>query len=489
MEVENLWETAASKICSVLEDQFSRMQSANHLLLIKDYVSLLGVTLQRYDYTVGTLLDVFSKHRDKYHKLLLSDCQKQILEALAANKFEQMLMKKEYEYSINVLSFQIQTSNIISAFLYVAPFSSTVPDYCRIAMQVAANMVVFYRACDFFFHHAAQLSGVPLRMVEKGKRQFPLNKARDAAEEMLSGMLKTKVDGFMTLIGNVNWMTDEPSQGEKIVDTLLRDLVKSFNVNAIIGLDVDIRLLESFADNLAPLFSKRDANQVKNALAESRQLINLLFSSHPENFLNPGCQAEFKEEIFGCIDKKTPGCELIWPGGGVRMSMFFCLLPLLIAIAERVNIMSITATGFCLSSMCNDSIQLCPNYDFPASILPKGVSGYELNRGTGEFSAFLQETCNFKIDSYELSYKSIIHGVISPGRITNLKSVSVKVLFFWLDIVQVIHDGEEMEFSVGISSANSPTNNFYESPQCGCGFDCNRFSAFAESSSPYDKLL
>ncbi|MBA0878277.1 hypothetical protein Goshw_011998, partial [Gossypium schwendimanii] len=327
-EVENLWETAVSKMCSVLEDQFSRMQTANHLLLIKDYVSLLGVTLRRYGYTVGALLDVLSKHRDKYHELLLSDCRKQISEALAADKFEQMLMKKEYEYSMNVLSFQIQTSDIIPAFPYVAPFSSTVPDCCRIvrsfiedsvsfmsygeqldfynvkkyldrllsevldgallklisssvhgvsqAMQVAANMAVFERACDFFFRHAAQLSGIPLRMVEKGKRQFPLNKSRDAAEEMLSGMLKTKVDGFMTLIENVNWMTDEPSQGgneyvnevliyletlvstaqqilppqvlkrvlqdvlshisEKIVDTLLGDLVKRFNVNAIIGL-------------------------------------------------------------------------------------------------------------------------------------------------------------------------------------------------------------------------------------------------------------
>ncbi|MBA0741499.1 hypothetical protein Gogos_014650, partial [Gossypium gossypioides] len=325
-EVENLWETAVSKMCSVLEDQFSRMQTANHLLLIKDYVSLLGVTLRRYGYTVGALLDVLSKHRDKYHELLLSDCRKQISEALAADKFEQMLMKKEYEYSMNVLSFQIQTSDIIPAFPYVAPFSSTVPDCCRIvrsfiedsvsfmsygeqldfynvkkyldrllsevldgallklisssvhgvsqAMQVAANMAVFERACDFFFRHAAQLSGIPLRMVEKGKRQFPLNKSRDAAEEMLSGMLKTKVDGFMTLIENVNWMTDEPSQGgneyvnevliyletlvstaqqilppqvlkrvlqdvlshisEKIVDTLLGDLVKRFNVNAII---------------------------------------------------------------------------------------------------------------------------------------------------------------------------------------------------------------------------------------------------------------
>ncbi|KAK7337462.1 hypothetical protein VNO77_18038 [Canavalia gladiata] len=393
MEVENLWEIAVSKMCSVLEDQFSRMQTANHLLLIKDYVSLLGVTLRRYGYPIDALLDVLSKHRDKYHELLLSDCRKQIAEAIAADKFEQMLMKKEYEYSMNVLSFQIQTSDIIPAFPYVAPFSSTVPDCCRIvrsfiedsvsfmsyggqlefyevvkkyldrllsevldealvklintsisgvsqAMQMAANMAVLERACDFFFRHAAQLSGVPLRMVERSRRQFPLRKARDAAEEMLSGLLKAKVDGFMTLIENVNWMSDDSPQGgneyineviiyleilvstaqqilpsqvlkrvlqevfahisEKIVGTLVGDSVKRFNVNAITGIDVDIRLLESFAENQPPLFSDGDVDVLKTSLSESRQLINLLLSNHPENFLNP----VIRERSYNTLDHK-----------------------------------------------------------------------------------------------------------------------------------------------------------------------------------------
>ncbi|KAJ7972981.1 Exocyst complex component [Quillaja saponaria] len=393
LDVENLWDTAVGKMCSVLEDQFSRMQTANHLLLIKDYVSLLGVTLRRYGYPVDALLDVLSKHRDKYHELLLSDCSKQITEALAADKFEQMLMKKEYEYSMNVLSFQIQTSDIIPAFPYVAPFSSTVPDCCRIvrsfiedsvsfmsyggqldfyevvkkyldrllsevldgallklintsvhgvsqAMQVAANMAVLERACDFFFRHAAQLSGIPLRMAERSRRLFPLSKARDAAEDMLSGLLKAKVDGFMSLIETVNWMADEPPQSgneyinevmiyletlvstaqqilpahvlkrvlqevlshisELIVGALLSDSVKRFNVNAIMGIDIDIRFLESFADNLGSLFSDGEADQLKTALVESRQLINLLISNHPENFLNP----VIRERSYHTLDYK-----------------------------------------------------------------------------------------------------------------------------------------------------------------------------------------
>uniref|UniRef100_A0A251UZG0 Exocyst complex component n=1 Tax=Helianthus annuus TaxID=4232 RepID=A0A251UZG0_HELAN len=391
MEVENLWDIAVSKMCSVLEDQFSRMRTANHLLLIKDYVSLLGVTLRRYGYSVDALLDVLNKHRDKYHELLLSDCRMQVAEALAADKFQQMWMNKEYEYSMNVLSFQIQTSDIVPAFPYIAPFSSTVPDCCRIvrsfvedsvsfmshggqldfydvvkkyldrlltevlddallklistsisgvnqAMVVAANMAVFERACDFFFRHAAKLSGLPLRMVERSRRQFPLTKARDAAEEMLSSLLKKKVDGFMTLIENVNWMIDEQPQNENeyvneviifletllstaqqilpgqvlnrvlqdvlahisetIVNFLVGESVKKFSLNAVMGIDVDIKVLEQFAENQASLVSEEEANQLKKALVEARQLVNLLLSNNPENFLNP----VIRERSYNALD-------------------------------------------------------------------------------------------------------------------------------------------------------------------------------------------
>ncbi|CAL9233286.1 unnamed protein product [Arabidopsis halleri] len=391
LEVETLWDTAVTKMCAVLEDQFSRMQTANHLLLIKDYVSLLGVSLRRYGYAVDSLLEVLSKHRDKYHELLLSDCRKQITEALSADKFEQMLMKKEYEYSMNVLSFQLQTSDIVPAFPVIAPFSTTIPDCCRIvrsfiedsvsfmshggqldfydvvkkyldrllgevldeallklintsvhgvpqAMQVAANMAVFERACDFFFRHAAHLSGVPLRMAERGRRHFPLTKSQNAAEDTLSGMLKKKVDGFMTLLENVNWTSDDIPQGgneymnevlmyletlvstaqqilpakvlkrvlrdviahisEKIVGTLCGDLVKRLSMAAIKGLDVDIQLLDSFTENLTPFLTDKEAREMKKAFIEIRQMINLLLSSHPENFVNP----VIRERSYNALD-------------------------------------------------------------------------------------------------------------------------------------------------------------------------------------------
>lgn len=51
-QAEVLWESAVTTMTAVLKDQFSRMEDANHLLLVKDYVSLLGVTLRRHGYQV-----------------------------------------------------------------------------------------------------------------------------------------------------------------------------------------------------------------------------------------------------------------------------------------------------------------------------------------------------------------------------------------------------------------------------------------------------
>ncbi|PKI51649.1 uncharacterized protein At5g01610-like [Punica granatum] len=116
--------------------------------------------------------------------------------------------------------------------------------------------------------------------------------------------------------------------------------------------------------------------------------------------------------------------------------------------------------------------EVLEEYDFPVGLLPKGVLSYELNKSTGEFSVYLNGSCTYSIDSYELKYKSKITGVISTDKLKSLSGIKVKVLFLWLSIVEVVKDDDELEFSVGIASADFPVSNFDESPTCGCGFDC-----------------
>ncbi|XVF37770.1 hypothetical protein REPUB_Repub20aG0038900 [Reevesia pubescens] len=161
------------------------MDSVMHLLLVKDYIALLGATLRQYGYKVGSLLEVLDNSRDKYHDLLLEECRQQIANVLSNDTYEQMVMKKDSDDDNNVLAFHLQTSDIMPAFPYIVPFSSMVMknylDKLLIdvfnevvlytvhsagigvsqAMQITADIAFLERACDFFLRHASQLCGIP----------------------------------------------------------------------------------------------------------------------------------------------------------------------------------------------------------------------------------------------------------------------------------------------------------------------------------------
>nr|GMD15634.1 uncharacterized protein At5g01610-like [Ipomoea batatas] len=149
-------------------------------------------------------------------------------------------------------------------------------------------------------------------------------------------------------------------------------------------------------------------------------------------------------------------------------------------MASSVQLLSVLLSCFALlfavPQAAGDTIltayQVLQQYDFPVGLLPTGVTSYELDTSSGDFSVYLKESCSFKIDGYELKYKSTITGKISKDELSSLGGVQVKILFFWINIVEVTNDGDELCFSVGIASACFPIDNFYESPDCGCGFDC-----------------
>ncbi|KAL1821106.1 hypothetical protein DCAR_0417492 [Daucus carota subsp. sativus] len=383
--VETMWETAISKVTAVLDQQFSRMDIASHLLLVKDYVTLLSATLRQYGYEVNTLLESLGRSRDKYHGLLISECEQQIIDLLDNDTCEQMVMRKESEYQANVLMFNLQTSDIMPAFPYIAPFSSMVPECCRIvksfikdsvsylsygsqmnffeyvrkyvdkllidvlndaildkiqnggagvsqAMQIAANSIVLERACDYFLQHAAQLCGIPIRAVQKSSlsAKVLLRTSRDEAYLALLTLVNNKLDAFMALTDNVKWTSDDLPQhaneyiNEVVIylDTLLStaqqilpldalykvgcgalehisnsymeaflsDIIKRFNDNAVTSINYDLKELESFADERfmsTGLSEIYDEGSFRSCLVEIRQLISLLLSSQPENFMNP----------------------------------------------------------------------------------------------------------------------------------------------------------------------------------------------------------
>lgn len=268
-QVETLWDTALSTMASILEKQFTLMDTASHLLLIKDFVTLLCSTLKRYGYRLTPLLEVLDSTRDKYHELLLEECRKQVATYLANDSYEQMVIRKEYEYKMNVVAFNLQASDITPAFPYVASFSSSVPDVCRIvrsfindsvsylsygghmnfyeavkkyvdkllidvlneallgiihgaalgasqAMQIASNISVLERACDLFLWQIAQRCGVPVRLFDKPHAGLAakavLKASQNAAYNALLNEVNAKLDEFFYLMSSFNWVADDPPQ-------------------------------------------------------------------------------------------------------------------------------------------------------------------------------------------------------------------------------------------------------------------------------------
>lgn len=385
-QVEAMWQTAQSKVTSTLELQFSHMDTASHLLLVKDYVTLLGATLRQYGYDVSPILEALTNSRDKYHELLLLECRIQIKDAIINDKCEQMVMK-ESEYQSNVLVFNLQTSDIMPAFPYVAPFSSMVPDCCRIirsfikdsvnylsyggqtnffdfakkyldkllidvlnevllnmiksastgvsqAMQISANIAFLERACDYFLQTAAKQCGIPTRIVARPQSglmaKMVLKTSRDEAYLALIDLVNKKLTEYLALTENVNWIIDDVAQhksdymnevviyldtilstaqqilpldvmykigsgafehvNNSFMTTLLSDGLKRFTANAVMGINNDVKTVEQFADDkfhstgLSEIYKE---GSFRGCLLELRQLINLLLSSQPENFMNP----------------------------------------------------------------------------------------------------------------------------------------------------------------------------------------------------------
>lgn len=399
-QVETMWEASISKVTSILEEQFAHMDAANHHLLVKDYVSLLGATMKKYGYRATSLLEVLEKNRDRYHELLVSDCQKQIQGVFAKDLYERMVIEKENEYNVNIAALQLEPIHVVPDLPYVAPFSSSVPGACRIVrsfiedlvsylsygvmmnsydvvkryldkllievlndgllklihngsleivqlVQIAGNIAILERSCDTFLWHAAQLCGLPKRLLEKPHSGLTakavLKASQNAAFNGLITSANSKIDEFMLLLTSINWTAEETPEhandymnevliyldmvvstaqpvlprealfkvvsgalshiSDSIITVFLSDRVKRFNANAVAGIDIDLRLLEEFAEDRfhsTGLSDLRKETSFKDCLVEIRQLTNLLLSNQPESFMN----AVTREKNYGSLDQK-----------------------------------------------------------------------------------------------------------------------------------------------------------------------------------------
>ncbi|ONK55202.1 uncharacterized protein A4U43_UnF6550 [Asparagus officinalis] len=90
---------------------------------------------------------------------------------------------------------------------------------------------------------------------------------------------------------------------DSIVTAFLSEDVKRFTLSAVTGVDSDLKKLEAFAEESFRSTGLSDLKKnwgFKDCLRESRQLINLLPSNQPENFMNP----VIRQKNYGALDYK-----------------------------------------------------------------------------------------------------------------------------------------------------------------------------------------
>ncbi|KAI3506605.1 hypothetical protein L1887_21165 [Cichorium endivia] len=106
-------------------------------------------------------------------------------------------------------------------------------------------------------------------------------------------------------------------------------------------------------------------------------------------------------------------------------------------------------------------------YNLPIGLLPEGVTGYNLDPNSGEFSIDLSSSCGVHAGKYKIKYSPTVTGTISENRIEGLGGVKVKIALFWIGIENVNRNGDQLEFQIGsFATKDFPVEEFDKSPEC-----------------------
>ncbi|KAJ4965170.1 hypothetical protein NE237_017019 [Protea cynaroides] len=150
----------------------------------------------------------------------------------------------------------------------------------------------------------------------------------------------------------------------------------------------------------------------------------------------------------------------------------FCLLTWLSVISAAETHYNETQVSDSVYKTESTVYEMIEKFNFPRGILPEGANRYVLHEDN-RFEVYLDGDCKFNVQGgYTLHYSKKVSGIVGFGSLTQLRGVSVKIIFLWLPINEVNRGDGNLDFYVGPISASFPLSNFEECPQCGRGVDC-----------------
>ncbi|CAN6362667.1 unnamed protein product [Urochloa humidicola] len=125
----------------------------------------------------------------------------------------------------------------------------------------------------------------------------------------------------------------------------------------------------------------------------------------------------------------------------------------------------IIAAPLMTNSSTLTAYDMLEKYNLTRGILPEGVTGYVL-RPDGSFEVYLPGDCNIRAANMQIKYSNNISGNIKAQSISGLEGVKVKLMLVWIDITDVTHTDDELNFFAGPISKSFPIGSFANSLRC-----------------------
>lgn len=112
--------------------------------------------------------------------------------------------------------------------------------------------------------------------------------------------------------------------------------------------------------------------------------------------------------------------------------------------------------------------ELLDSFGLPRALVPETARRYLLH-DDGSFELFLDDGCVVEVGGYRVGYDVELSGTVSPGTVTGLEGVRVRVLLAWVPITAVEVAGEKVTVHIGLIKKSFPAVGFKSSPQCTVG--------------------
>ncbi|KAF6251582.1 hypothetical protein COO60DRAFT_605748 [Scenedesmus sp. NREL 46B-D3] len=154
-----LWAGAQRPLKAALEAAFERLGTASLMLLVKDFVLLVCVALERAGYQVAPIIELLQATQVRYHELLSAQLQGQLAAVVEADVLGELQIRNEAQHLATVAEFglpwQLEGSGTgrraqlspsgVPPLPYVAPFTCCVPEVLCLVRRYVIDSLAYLR--------------------------------------------------------------------------------------------------------------------------------------------------------------------------------------------------------------------------------------------------------------------------------------------------------------------------------------------------------